>query len=67
MKSLNLYVKQSVFEKSMKKSDLPFKVCVVCKRPFSWRKKWAKVWQEVKYCSEKCRKARTTLHKHTQK
>jgi hypothetical protein len=29
---------------------------VVCGRLFDWRKKWEKVWDEVKYCSEKCRK-----------
>ena len=21
-----------------------------------WRKKWAKVWEEVKFCSERCRR-----------
>ncbi|MDG1073902.1 MAG: DUF2256 domain-containing protein [Methylophilaceae bacterium] len=39
----------------IKKGDLPVKVCVVCLRPFSWRKKWATVWDEVKYCSNACR------------
>jgi hypothetical protein len=24
-------------------------------KPFAWRKKWEKVWDEVKYCSDKCR------------
>ncbi|WP_162128354.1 DUF2256 domain-containing protein [Flavobacterium phycosphaerae] len=38
-----------------KKQNLPSKVCLVCNRPFSWRKKWQKVWEEVKYCSDKCR------------
>ena len=28
---------------TMKKSNLPEKVCPVCNRPFSWRKKWEKV------------------------
>jgi len=42
--------------KHKKKGDLPEKVCVVCQRPFSWRKKWEKVWDEVKYCSDKCRR-----------
>jgi hypothetical protein len=42
--------------KQIKKSDLPQKVCSVCGRPFSWRKKWEKVWAEVKYCSDACRK-----------
>jgi hypothetical protein len=41
--------------KNIKKNDLPQKVCLVCDRPFSWRKKWGKIWDEVKYCSDKCR------------
>ncbi|HFT7523393.1 DUF2256 domain-containing protein [Enterobacter kobei] len=24
----------------------------------TWRKKWAKCWDEVKYCSERCRRSR---------
>ncbi|MBW4888383.1 DUF2256 domain-containing protein [Mucilaginibacter sp. HMF5004] len=40
----------------VKKENLPQKVCEVCKRPFTWRKKWAKCWDDVKYCSEACRK-----------
>ena len=31
-----------------KKKDLPVKICAACQRPFSWRKKWEKVWEEVK-------------------
>jgi hypothetical protein len=42
--------------KHKKKSDLPQKLCPVCQRPFSWRKKWEKNWDEVIYCSEKCRR-----------
>ncbi|MBL7857015.1 MAG: DUF2256 domain-containing protein [Cyclobacteriaceae bacterium] len=41
--------------KHQKKSDLPQKICLVCDRPFSWRKKWKNVWEEVRYCSEHCR------------
>ncbi|MCB9080696.1 MAG: DUF2256 domain-containing protein [Lewinellaceae bacterium] len=37
---------------------LPEKICATCGRPFSWRKKWEKVWAEVKYCSDRCRKQR---------
>ena len=44
--------------KMRKKSDLPAKLCVVCARPFVWRKKWAKVWDEVRYCSDRCRDER---------
>ncbi|MDQ0457835.1 DUF2256 domain-containing protein [Rhizobium paknamense] len=40
----------------MKKSHLPAKVCVTCDRPFAWRKKWARDWAEVRYCSERCRR-----------
>jgi hypothetical protein len=39
----------------MKKADLPQKTCIVCGKPFTWRKKWEKVWAEVKYCSARCR------------
>ncbi|NMM46941.1 DUF2256 domain-containing protein [Marinigracilibium pacificum] len=38
------------------KENLPVKICTVCKRPFTWRKKWANNWDEVKYCSERCRR-----------
>jgi len=41
--------------KMRKKADLPSKPCVVCGRPFVWRKKWEKVWTEVKFCSDACR------------
>ena len=41
-----------------KKANLPEKICVVCQRPFAWRKKWKDVWDSVKYCSEKCRRKR---------
>ena len=41
--------------KQIKKADLPQKICVRCGRPFTWRKKWEKVWAEVKYCSERCK------------
>lgn len=45
--------------KAIAKADLPQKTCAACGRPFAWRKKWAAVWDEVKYCSERCRRART--------
>ena len=40
----------------MKKSNLPTKLCPVCNRDFTWRKKWIRVWNNVIYCSEKCRR-----------
>lgn len=41
-----------------KKPHLPQKTCATCGRPFAWRKKWARVWDEVRHCSDACRKAR---------
>jgi len=41
-----------------RKADLPQKTCASCGRPFAWRKKWAKVWEEVRYCSDRCRQTR---------
>jgi len=38
------------------KSYLDSKICPVCGREFSWRKKWERNWEEIKYCSEKCRR-----------
>jgi len=29
---------------------------LTCKRPFSWRKKWERDWENVKYCSERCKR-----------
>ncbi|HES76501.1 MAG TPA: DUF2256 domain-containing protein [bacterium] len=46
------------------KAHLPQKVCTVCARPFVWRKKWAQAWDEVKYCSEACRKQRNKGSAH---
>ena len=48
--------------KGVRKSDLPEKTCVTCLRPFTWRKKWEKVWDEVRYCSDKCRAGRGKVH-----
>ena len=32
------------------------KFCAVCGRRIEWRKKWEDCWEDVKYCSGKCRK-----------
>ncbi|MBA4172773.1 MAG: DUF2256 domain-containing protein [Hyphomicrobium sp.] len=45
--------------KRIKKSDLPQKPCATCGRPFTWRKKWERVWDDVTYCSDRCRSQRT--------
>ncbi|WP_299107498.1 DUF2256 domain-containing protein [uncultured Winogradskyella sp.] len=45
--------------KGVKKANLPTKICPVCNRPFSWRKKWENNWNDVKHCSEKCKRQKT--------
>ncbi|MHC6528891.1 MULTISPECIES: DUF2256 domain-containing protein [unclassified Vibrio] len=40
------------------KCHLDSKICPVCQRPFYWRRKWQHCWQDVKYCSERCRRTR---------
>ena len=41
-----------------KKHDLPQKICLHCGLPFTWRKKCETVWDEVKFCSDRCRNER---------
>ncbi|MDN3493359.1 DUF2256 domain-containing protein [Winogradskyella bathintestinalis] len=45
--------------KGVKKENLPTKTCPVCQRPFTWRKKWERDWEHLKYCSNKCKKHKT--------
>ncbi|PHP69194.1 hypothetical protein CSC94_03435 [Zhengella mangrovi] len=40
----------------MKSKGLPQKVCAACGRPFAWRRKWARDWEAVRYCSDRCRR-----------
>ena len=42
--------------KMRRKGDLPKKDCQSCGLPFAWRKKWAADWDNVRYCSERCRR-----------
>ena len=45
--------------RGIKKEKLPSKVCVVCNRPFTWRKQWERVqWNEVTTCSKSCNNKR---------
>lgn len=45
----------------VRKGELPVKDCVRCGRPFSWRKKWARDWDGVKYCSDRCRTTKPAI------
>ena len=49
--------------RGVKKENLPQKVCIVCNRPFTWRKKWERCWDEVSTCSKSCNaKRRAAKH-----
>lgn len=39
------------------KLTLPEKNCEHCQKPFCWRRKWARDWDNVKYCSVRCKYA----------
>ena len=38
-------------------SMLPTKPCASCGRDITWRKKWERDWERVRYCSDACRRA----------
>jgi hypothetical protein len=44
--------------KMRRKIDRPSKTCVACGLPFTWRKKWARDWDSVRFCSDRCRSAK---------
>ena len=50
-----------------RKPNLPVKDCAACLRPFAWRKKWARDWDNVRFCSDACREGRHPLAKKTAK
>jgi hypothetical protein len=37
-------------------SERPSKLCLACGRPFAWRRKWERDWENVKFCSDRCRR-----------
>ena len=47
--------------KRILKTNLPEKICSTCGLPFSWRKKWERDWDKVKYCSKRCKTAKEML------
>ena len=34
------------------------KTCATCGRTIEWRKKWERDWDQVRYCSERCRRSK---------
>jgi len=41
----------------MPQPSAPTKPCAACGRTITWRKKWERDWDEVRWCSERCRRA----------
>lgn len=39
---------------------VPDKICAACGRTITFRKKWRKNWDAVKYCGEACRRTRVS-------
>lgn len=39
---------------------VPSKPCASCGREITWRRKWARDWDQVRYCSGACRTRRVT-------
>lgn len=40
--------------------DSRTKPCASCGRVITWRRAWARNWDDVKYCSDRCRSRRVT-------
>lgn len=45
-----------VVARMIRKADLPRKTCAACGREMVWRRRWADVWDEVRYCSARCQR-----------
>ncbi|MAB72793.1 MAG: hypothetical protein CMJ54_09835 [Planctomycetaceae bacterium] len=43
----------------MSRAPLPRRTCECCGRTFAWRRKWARDWENVRYCSDRCRRSGT--------
>lgn len=41
------------------KRNLPTKQCQGCGLPFTWRKKWERDWDQVRFCSQRCKRSKT--------
>ncbi|MDJ0952766.1 MAG: DUF2256 and DUF3253 domain-containing protein [Acidimicrobiia bacterium] len=42
----------------MRTQNQPSKTCATCGRRFEWRRAWKHSWDEVKYCSQRCRRSK---------
>ena len=44
------------FPPFVSRPPIPEKTCVSCGRGITWRKKWENCWDDVRYCSDACRR-----------
>lgn len=42
------------------KTKLESKLCAVCGRTIEWRKKWERDWEQIRYCSDGCKRGKLT-------
>ncbi len=40
----------------------PPRTCAACGRTITWRKKWERDWDNVKFCSDRCRSHKSNAH-----
>jgi hypothetical protein len=40
------------------KAERPKKSCARCGREITWRAKWARNWDQIKFCSDACRRTK---------
>ncbi len=45
-------------------AEAAVKFCAACGRRMVWRRKWARNWENVRYCSRGCRARRQTADDH---
>lgn len=50
--------KRKTAEAQQAKGTPPSKVCASCGRTITWRKKWERDWDNVRFCSDACRRKR---------
>ena len=44
----------SMSRESQTKNGFAPRICITCGKPIEWRKKWARDWEKVLYCSQRC-------------
>ncbi|MDB9813414.1 DUF2256 domain-containing protein [Gammaproteobacteria bacterium] len=47
-----------------KKLNLKEKICKNCHRSFVWRKKWERSWDQIKFCSIRCKSESKKMSSH---